>query len=213
MQSDNIGELVKALALAQASFKPITRDAENPFFKSKYATLDTVLDATQTALGSHGLVVVQTTNGDTLITVLAHESGQWIRGELPLHAVKQDPAGIGSAITYARRYAYSAIIGAAPADADDDGSSHSQEAEKQKAEPTKPKAEPKPPVDRLTDAERDLVIDALEKATNRNLNEMGEIIKGALGVMKKREFWTKADAEKIEAAIVKYNNQTEKGLL
>jgi hypothetical protein len=127
MKSEQINELVKALCLAQSEFKPIKKDSLNPFYNKKYATLDAVIEATAEALRKHGLIVIQTMEGDSLITTLAHVSGQWISGSAFLHAIKQDPQGIGSAITYQRRYGYSAIVQCAPSDEDDDGNSHIQD--------------------------------------------------------------------------------------
>jgi len=133
MQSEKIDLLTAALITAQGEYSALKRDCVNPFFKSKYASLDSVIDATSPALRKYGLIVIQTTDGDNLISTLAHSSGQWISGSYPLHAVKNDPQGMGSAITYARRYAYCAIVQCAPSDEDDDGNSHNEP--KKKAEP------------------------------------------------------------------------------
>jgi len=132
MQSEQINELVKALVLAQAEFKPIKKDSINPFYNKKYATLDAVIDATAEALRKNGLIVIQTMQDDSLVTTLAHTSGQWISGSALLHAVKQDPQGMGSAITYARRYGYCAITQCSPSDEDDDGNSHIDDKPKSK---------------------------------------------------------------------------------
>jgi hypothetical protein len=130
MQSDNINDLAAALAKAQASITHATKDANNPFFKSKYADLPAVIDAARPHLAANGLSVVQITesfpDGNvTLVTQLQHASGQWIRGTYPVKPVKADPQGLGSAITYARRYAYCAITGVAAAGEDDDGNAAS----------------------------------------------------------------------------------------
>lgn len=126
-QSAEINELVGALAKAQSQFKPIVKDTQNPFFKSKYADLATIIAATQTALSTNGLVVMQQpqvqAHSAGVKTVLAHSSGQWIWSELMLPAAqgsKFDAQTVGSALTYARRYALQAILGVA-ADVDDDG--------------------------------------------------------------------------------------------
>ena len=101
---------------------------KNEFFKSKYADLASVIDAARNALSKNNLAVIQTTqtiNGElVLFTTLSHSSGEWIRGEYPIKPVKQDPQGFGSAMTYARRYAFSAITGIASED--DDGNAASQ---------------------------------------------------------------------------------------
>ena len=131
--SDEIGELAKALASARKDFKPVLKDANNPFFKSKYADLAGVIEATSDALSKNGLVVIQsprlTLNRIAVTTLLAHSSGQWLRDELELPLSKFDAQGAGSAITYARRYSYQAIVGVAAED--DDGNAASQKFEKQ----------------------------------------------------------------------------------
>lgn len=123
--SDSINELATALSKAQGEMGHAGKTADNPFFKSKYADLSAVIDAARPALAKHGLSVVQIPDVDaegnvTLITQLCHASGQWIRSWYPVKPVKADPQGLGSAITYSRRYAYSAITGVAAADEDDD---------------------------------------------------------------------------------------------
>lgn len=126
MQSTEIGELAKALSQAQGQIKGAVKEAENPYYKSTYANLAAVWDACREPLSKNGLAVIQTTSNDngniiTVITTLVHSSGQWISGRLSLQPVKVDPQSIGSAITYARRYALSAIVGVSPED--DDGES------------------------------------------------------------------------------------------
>jgi hypothetical protein len=102
------------------------KDSANPFFKSSYADLAACWEACRTPLSSNGLAIIQTTRhtqtGDVqVISTLAHaESGEWIKGVLTIKPVKADPQGIGSALTYARRYALCAMVGIAPDD-DDDG--------------------------------------------------------------------------------------------
>ena len=122
-KSEEIGELVKALAKVQGTIKPAKRDSINPFFKAKYADLTSVWDSCRKELSENNLVVIQTMkNNDGLVTVLttlAHGSGQWIRGEISLKPVKTDPQGYGSALTYARRYSLAAIIGIATGEDDD----------------------------------------------------------------------------------------------
>ena len=127
--SESIKELAAALAKAQGQFIHAKKDADNPFFKSRYATLASVLDAAKQPLSDNGLSVVQVIDsaegeGMFLETILMHSSGEWMSGKYPIKPVKPDPQSIGSACTYARRYAFSAITGIA-AD-DDDGNSDSQ---------------------------------------------------------------------------------------
>ena len=123
MQSTEIGKLAEALAKAQSQMQAAIKDSSNPFFKSKYADLSSVWNACREPLTRNGLAVIQTTDGADgvieLITTLVHTSGQFIRGRLPLRPVKSDPQGIGSAISYARRYSLSSIVGVIQDD--DDG--------------------------------------------------------------------------------------------
>lgn len=124
-QSPTIGALAAALAKAQGSMKHAAKDAANPFFKSKYADLASIWEACRAALAANGLSVTQIPDGGdaehmTLSTTIMHSSGEWISGNYPIRPIKNDPQGIGSAITYARRYALSAMVGVV-ADEDDDG--------------------------------------------------------------------------------------------
>lgn len=125
--SEQINELARALANFQAEVKDPTKDKDNPFFKSKYVALDGVLQAVRPVLSKNGLSVMQLPNSDTdkvsVITLLMHDSGQFIESEpftVPL--VKKDAQAVGSALTYARRYSLSAILGIAW-DEDDDAES------------------------------------------------------------------------------------------
>jgi hypothetical protein len=127
--SGTVGELAKALCKAQGKMKHAIKDANNPFFRSKYADLASVVDASRPALTENGLSIVQYTEGNVLFTMLLHSSGEWIRGHIELKPMRQvkdkgwedshDPQSYGSCITYARRYAMAAIAGVATED--DDG--------------------------------------------------------------------------------------------
>lgn len=109
--------LLTALAKAKREFDPVLKDRANDFFNSKYATLGAVLKAIGPALDDNGLTVIQHTdvNGNNdicLITTLHHiESGESLVSTWPLHPVKKDPQGEGSACTYARRYSLMTMFG------------------------------------------------------------------------------------------------------
>ena len=122
MQSEQINELAAALSKAQASITGALKDSANPFFKSKYADLASCWDACRKQLTDNNLSVIQTTDIvlDTVVvrTTLAHSSGQWISGILPVRAKDESPQAQGSGITYARRYALAAIVGLAQIDDD-----------------------------------------------------------------------------------------------
>ena len=122
--SSELGELFKALAAAQAEFPAVKKGSENPFFKSKYADLADIVTTAAPIASAHGLSVTQLAGHHdgktTLKTILGHESGQYIGDEMELFMGKADAQAQGSAITYARRYAYCAILGIVTGD-DDDG--------------------------------------------------------------------------------------------
>lgn len=124
--------LSAALVKFQSEIGAVAKTSANPFFKSKYAALPDVVQHAQPILAKHGLAVSQTIGFwateqgviDTLTTVLIHESGETVRDTMRLHLVKDDPQAQGSAVTYARRYAYMSILGLV-ADEDDDGNAAS----------------------------------------------------------------------------------------
>jgi ERF superfamily protein len=128
-RSETIGKLIGALAKAHKGFKPILKTSKNPFFKSKYADLAEQVEATKDALSDNELVVIQgpaySVNGAGMAevtTMLAHSSGEWIEQTLGLPVSKNDAQGVGSAITYARRYSRGAILDTA-SELDDDAES------------------------------------------------------------------------------------------
>ena len=129
-QSDSIAKLVEALVKAQSEMSHAHKGAANPFYKSKYADLPTVIDAAKPHLPAHGLCVTQVTDVSenglvAVVTQLNHISGEWMRGYYPVKPIKEDPQAYGSAVTYARRYAYQAIVGIATSLDDDDGNAAS----------------------------------------------------------------------------------------
>jgi hypothetical protein len=145
-QSPTIGALAAALSKAQTSFTPAVKDAANPFYKSKYLTLAGALDAVRSALGANGLALVQAVDatGDklTLNTTLLHSSGEWIGSTYPINPVKNDPQGIGSAVSYGRRYSLMALLGIAAED-DDGEAAHGRTAKVDVTTGEVKKAQPK----------------------------------------------------------------------
>jgi len=122
-KSESIKELATALNKFQAECSGAKKDADNPFFGSKYANLEAVINCAKSALDNNGLAVSQFPIMDQgycgVETILMHSSGEWISNTLLLACKKQDPQAMGSAITYARRYAYQSVLGI-PSE-DDDG--------------------------------------------------------------------------------------------
>jgi hypothetical protein len=131
--SETINEIAGALAKAQGAMKPAVKDANNPHFKSKYADLASNVEAARAPLAENGIAVLQeATTGDRGISVatrLVHSSGQWIQFDpLTVPLSKQDAHGVGSALTYARRYALGAALGLVAEDDDGNAAVNSQPA-------------------------------------------------------------------------------------
>jgi hypothetical protein len=188
MRSSEIDLLASALVAAQGEFEAVAKTSDNPFFKSKYASLPDVVKAATPILTKHGLAVTQHVvmgaqdDHDGLMTMLLHESGQFLESTMRLYLLKLDPQGQGSAITYARRYAYMAVLGLV-ADVDDDGNKASSVPVNEKAtlgahKRSAPKAPAATAAATATstsiapatdgrvgaaDAKRELIADALEK--------------------------------------------------
>ena len=123
-QSESITKLATALSIVQGKLSHAKKDSANPFFKSKYADLESVWDACRDLLAGNGLSVMQFPGeyfegSMSMTTILAHSSGEWIGQEMSLPVAKPDPQGSGSALTYMRRYALAAVVGVVQAD--DDG--------------------------------------------------------------------------------------------
>lgn len=128
--SPDIKELAKALLSVQRKIQPASRDATNPFTRSKYATLNSVMAASREALLENGIwlcqypVPVETAGCIGLATKLTHvESGQWQSSLAVVPLPKADPQGMGSALTYARRYALTAMLGMVTEDDDGEAAS------------------------------------------------------------------------------------------
>lgn len=127
-KSESIKELATALCKFQGAVEKIKKEATNPFFKSKYADLSSILDVIRQPLADNGLSFVQFPQGaHGLETMLMHTSGEWMSGSYEMTPTKNDPQGLGSVITYQRRYALGAILGL-NIDADDDGNKASEPA-------------------------------------------------------------------------------------
>jgi hypothetical protein len=146
--SETTATLCAALVAAQGALKPIAKDGKNPAFRARYATLDGIMETVRPALAAHGLAVVQgvvypeTGEGGRLVgitveTRLVHTSGEWLASVVPVPVAKGDAHGLGSALSYGRRYGISALL-ALSTDEDDDGNAAA------KAPPAKPQTKPAP---------------------------------------------------------------------
>ena len=149
MQSETIGALAAALAKAQGEIHPAMKDRTAKITQTagyEYATLTSLWESARAALSANGLAVTQVTDFDAngeivLLTTLLHSSGEWIGGVYPIRTTDTKPQTLGSALTYARRYAFGALVGLT-SDDDDDGNAaqNGTQAKPQQAQaqPVKP---------------------------------------------------------------------------
>lgn len=142
-KSESIKELSAALVKFAGLMIKVGKDAANPFFKNKYASLSNIIEVTQKPLADCGLAVIQMPAGENqLTTMLVHSSGEYIAETYTMKPVKSDPQGLGSAITYQRRYAMGAVLNL-NIDEDDDGNQASAEKKPYvSAKVTPPKRKP-----------------------------------------------------------------------
>jgi hypothetical protein len=148
-RSAGIAALAVAMAKAQAEMNNPAKDSVNPHFKSRYADLAAVLDAIKPVLLRHGLSVMQfpceLDDAAALTTLLVHAaSGEWIETCIKLRPVKADPQGVGSSLTYMRRYCLLAVAGVTAEDDDDGNAATHRPAEKQSAKQPAPAANGRP---------------------------------------------------------------------
>lgn len=130
-KSETIKNLAAALAKFQGEMEAIHKDASNPFFKTKYASLSAIIEDIRKPLSSNGLAISQFPTGENgLETILTHTSGEWISSLYTMEPVDKRPQSVGSMLTYMRRYALVAILGLQVED--DDGNEASGKREGQK---------------------------------------------------------------------------------
>lgn len=171
-KSESISELAKAFAKTQQELKQPLKDAANPFFKSTYVPLENVTESITETATKNGLAFSQEPSFDdgmvTVTTLVMHSSGEWIEyAPLKMKPVKNDPQAFGSAITYAKRYALSAIFGIT-SDKDDDGNEATQPQKPQRQQQATKQAQVKQYIsaDKAKQYEDD--IQAIIKATGKN---------------------------------------------
>lgn len=114
--------IIAAMIKAQKLIKHASIDANNPHYKSRYATLESVLDAVKSHANANAIAIIQSCSrdekGDFVETVLMHESGEHIASKMYLFLDKPTMQGMGSAITYSRRYQLASLFGISQADDD-----------------------------------------------------------------------------------------------
>lgn len=148
--SEQINEIAGALAKAQAGMENVAKDRENPHFRSRYATLAGVLDEVRGKLAEQGISIYQApVNGEGnnigVATRLLHSSGQWIESAVFVQPTKFDAQGVGSVLTYLRRYSLMAVAGVGPEDDDGNAAVGRPQERAQTNGATRTAAAPSPP--------------------------------------------------------------------
>lgn len=146
-RSETIAALATALSAAQAEIAGARKDAQNTHFRNQYATLESAIEACKAVLPKHGLSWSQfpslDEHGNVVVeTILMHKSGEWLSGALALPVSKKDAQGVGSAITYGRRYSLMAVVGIAPEDDDGAAAASGGEVREMRAAPRPQQAPP-----------------------------------------------------------------------
>lgn len=198
-KSESIINIAKALVAVQASIKPAIKDSTNPYFNSKYADLSAVWDSIRQPLVENGLSVIQLVNcgeGHTinLETILLHVSGEWISGSFNMPYIvtepkedkygkaeqkpKANPQAVGSAITYARRYALAAIVGVVADEDDDANAAASKGSEEAKASSVVREFRPKKP--NYDDMKQEMAAWFEEQYGDRALEEFSRMTNGKI---------------------------------
>ncbi len=141
--SNELKQLAGALSKAQSEMSGAKKSAKNPFFKSNYANLEEVINCIKDPFANHGLSFLQfpvSADGFAGVeTTIMHESGEWVSNEFMLKCAKNDPQGMGSAITYARRYGLQSAVGLPSEDDDSNAATkRSQPAPQAKPAPNVP---------------------------------------------------------------------------
>ena len=132
--SEKIDMILSGLRKVKSELQAVTKSASNPFFKSKYADLNTHLDAVEPLLEKNGLILLQpvsvneATGANTVSSIIIDPSGQFVSSQMTVVAKENDMQKLGSAITYARRYTLGALLSMKAED--DDGNVASDKASK-----------------------------------------------------------------------------------
>lgn len=187
-RSETISELVKARIASAADIKNASKNATNPHLKNQYADLESVLEAIA-PITKHGLTLFQLAEGTTesvsVTSILAHTSGEWISSTLSIRPDKPTAQGMGSAITYARRYTAAALLGITQAD--DDGNAASGTTGQQQHRQNQNPAAQKPAA---SGESIDFLLDKLGKAnTDADLEPLLPRLSNAKKEFSKDERW------------------------
>jgi len=176
LSSEKITELAKTMISVQQSLVPALKDGINTYTESSYATLKSVMEVCRNALLSHGIWMTQypvsvEAGHLGLVTKIVHaDTGQWQSSLIEMPLPKNDPQGYGSAITYARRYGLSALLGIITED--DDAESAMPRGQTAKPEPRNPVTQtstpPKTTPQKSTDGSKVFQLPRLDGVTYRS---------------------------------------------
>ena len=110
-KSESITKLAAALGKFHGAMGKVGKDSVNPHFRNKYASLSNIIEAVTPHLNAAGLSIIQMPTTEGLNTMLLHESGEYISSVSAIAAKDpMNPQAVGSAITYARRYALGSVL-------------------------------------------------------------------------------------------------------
>lgn len=198
-RSESIINLSKALLKFQSSIGTIKKDATNPHFKSNFASLSGILDSVTPVLSDVGLVVLQHPSGDGLVvnleTILIHaETGEYMSSQFSMRPAKTDPQGIGSCITYMRRYALGAILELNIDDDDGNAASHVKQHAKQHSKSSAAAAQ--------SDIDS-ILAHLLHAETVPDLEEIGEDIRALEKSAEQRSMLAKVYKERMDYILAK----------
>lgn len=182
-RSENIKNIAKSLQVFRMKVDKIKKTSENPYFKKKYAGLPEILDAIQSPLDEAELTFTQMPDGDSLTTILIHvPTGEYFQSTYAIHPVKNDPQAIGSAITYARRYAIGAMLSLNVVEDDDGNSATGNEVRKEekraenKPADKKPENKPKKPnLPPISEKQLTSAIERIKSGQQEIFNKVQEI--------------------------------------
>ncbi len=201
--SESIASLAPSLVAVHGELRAIGKDSTNPHFKSKYASLDAIIEDVRPILHKHGLAVAQgattpVTNeagnlvGFAVETMLIHSSGEWMTNTAILPLAKADPQGAGAAMTYGRRYGLSSLLALATEE-DDDG--HAATAPRRAAPQARPATPAPDPIKRASPEQvkrlQDLLaVPTVNQATRDLVNGQ---IKNGIGEKKAAKYITQLE--------------------
>ena len=162
--SESITSISKALVAFASEMPKVPKDKVNPHFKSKYASLSIMIEKATPILASNDLAIVQQIDGDALTTTLLHSSGEYITATAAMPCANPtNPQAMGSAITYARRYAYGSILSL---DIDDDDDANAATVVPKQVPQPKPQPKVVPKAERIIVSEGDETFLKIVKAVS-----------------------------------------------